>query len=126
MRWLRWLARGVGSLVAGSWLLIGIIQAIAEHLPRALESYIMAGLIIDSVIGVVVAWWSERIGGTLLIAVGLTHVVFALSQATRNRGLAVDISGVPFLLIGALFLASWWTARHDRATGDLLGSFRDV
>ena len=69
--WLRWLARGLGTLVAGLWVFIGI-------------------------------------GGALLVLVGVAHGVFALVAAGHNQLVAVAVTGLPFVLVGLLFLGSWW------------------
>jgi hypothetical protein len=79
-------------------------------------------LIVTSILGVLVAWFREGLGGAILLTVGVAHSTFALFAAGHNRGLAMLISGGPFLLIGVLFLASWWRAgrtgrRQGRAQG---------
>ena len=75
---------------------------------------IMAGLIITSVLGVLIAWWREGIGGTILVICAVAHSTFAYIVAGHNKGLAMLISGGPFLLIGILFLASGWRSRRPR------------
>jgi hypothetical protein len=107
MKRMRFTARGIGSLVAAFWLFAGIASAIAEPGPWTLESVIMAGLITTSVLGVLIAWWREGIGGTILVACAVAHSAFACVASGHNRGLAMLISGGPLLLAGVLFLASW-------------------
>lgn len=110
-RWLRWLARGIGSFVAAYWLFMGLAYGIGEPTPWEAEDVTMACLILASVLGVIVAWWREGIGGLLLVIVALAHSIFAYIAAGHSRGFAVLISGGPFLLIGGLFLLVWYRSR---------------
>jgi len=107
-------ARITGSIIGGVWLFVGIAHAIQESGPPERDGIIMAILMITSVIGVIVAWWREKIGGTILIIVGIAHCIFAYLVAGRNRGFAMLVSGVPFLVIGALFLVAWWRSEAKR------------
>ena len=112
-RWLRWLGRGTGSLVAGFWLFIAVVGAVGGAEPWTLESSILTGLIVCSVAGVAVAWWREGLGGTLLLVIAAAYGLFAYFAAGHNKGMAVAVSGGPFLVVGLLFLASWWGRRKD-------------
>jgi hypothetical protein len=67
----------------------------------------MAFLILFSIVSVFIAWFREFYGGGLLVVVGLMHCVFAIIVAGHNKFFAVLISGVPFIIAGLLFLASW-------------------
>ena len=91
---LRWIARGVGSFVAGYWLFIALAYAIGRHEPRTVESLIMTGLMVASTAGVLIAWWRARIGGIFLLVIAVAHSTFALIASGHNRGFAVLISGV--------------------------------
>ena len=113
--WLRWIARGLGTLVAGFWVFIGILEAIAGSDPWTVESTVLATLIVAAALAVAAAWWRERIGGFLLILVGSAHCVFVFVAAGQNKLFAVAITGVPFLLVGTLFLASWLLSRRMEA-----------
>ena len=75
---------------------------------------IMAGLIITLVLGVLIAWWREGIGGTILVICAVAHSTFAYVVTGHNKGLAMLVSGGPFLLIVILFLASGWRSRRPR------------
>jgi hypothetical protein len=66
----------------------------------------MAGLIVVSALAVLIAWRWAGIGGLLVILSGVAHSAFALIASGRNRGIAMLISGGPFIVIGALFLLS--------------------
>jgi hypothetical protein len=116
-KWIRWIARGLGSLVAGLWLLTGILHAFVEPEPWTLESSILAVLIIASAVGVLIAWWREGIGGTIVVVVGIAYSAFAWVAAGHNKGFAMLISGGPFLVVGTLFLVSWWSSDKQRPAG---------
>ena len=110
--WLRWLARGLGTLVAGFWVFIGILEVIFGPDPWTVESAVLAVLIVAAAVAVTVAWWREGIGGSLLLLVGVAYGVFAFVAAGHNKLFAVAITGVPVLLVGLLFLGSWWRNRQ--------------
>ena len=109
--WLRWIVRGLGTLVAGFWVFIGILEAIAGPDPWTAESTVWAVLIIIAAVAVAVAWWREGLGGFLILPVGIAHGAFAFFAAEHNTLLAVAITGIPFLLVGFLSLGSWWLHR---------------
>ncbi len=111
MKWMRWIARGIGSLAAALWLFVGIVSGISEPGPPTLEGVILAGLIVTSALAVALAWWRGSIGGIVVIACGAAFSTFAYFTAGHNKGLAMLISGGPFLVAGILFLASWWRSR---------------
>ncbi len=111
-QWLRWIARGLGALVAGFWVFIGILEAIAGSDPWTVESTVLTGLIVAGAAAVAAAWWREGIGGLLLLLVGAAHGIFSFAAAGHNKLFAVAITAVPFLLVGLLFLASWWFSRR--------------
>jgi hypothetical protein len=106
-RWIRWIARGLGTLLAGFWLFIGILLAALGSEPWTPESAVMATLIVASALAVLVAWWREGIGAILVIFAGVAHCVFAYLASGHNTLFAMLISGVPFVLVGILFLSSW-------------------
>ena len=108
---LRWFARGTGILFASFWLFIVIVSIFNEGTDLDTESAIMATLIFSSIFGVIVAWFREFEGGIILLVVAIAHSINALIVAGRNKGLAIAISGGPFLIIGSLFLAAWLQSR---------------
>ena len=111
--WMRWIARGIGSFIAASWWFVGIAGALYEPEPWTLESAIMAGFMITSGLGVLIAWRREGIGGAILVIYALMFSTFAYFSAGRNKGFAMLVSGGPFLLVGILFLATWRRSRQS-------------
>ena len=106
---MRWVARGLGTLVAAAWLFVLVGSIFEPSEPESLEGAMFEGAILSvlalvAIAGVALAWWRELLGGTILVADGWGLVVFALLTAGRNRGLAVLSSGAPFFVAGLLFL----------------------
>jgi hypothetical protein len=101
----------MGAVVAGFWLFMGIGHAIDGSEPFTAESAVMATLMSASVLGVLIAWRREGLGGAIVVACGVAHSTFALFAAGRNHVFAMLVSGGPFLLIGVLFLLAWRRSR---------------
>jgi len=64
---MRWIACGIGSLVGVLLLLVGIVSVTFGPTPWALEGAVLAGLVIFAVLGILIAWWREGIGGTVVV-----------------------------------------------------------
>jgi len=111
-KWMRWIARGIGSLVGGLFLLIGIASAIFDPTPWSLEGAMLAGLGVFAVLGILIAWWREGIGGTVVLIGAIALGTFAYVTAGHNKVWAMLITGGPLLVAGLLFLASWWRSRR--------------
>ena len=94
-------------------MFIGVVSGVSEPEPWTLESTIMAGLIVASALGVLIAWWREGIGGVVVVVCAVAYSTFAYVVAGHNKALAVSVSGGPFLLAGLLFLASWWRSSRS-------------
>jgi len=114
-KWMRWIARGTGSLVGVLCLLIGIAEVIWGHTPPSPEASrqgaMLAGLVIFAVLGVLIAWWREGVGGTVVVIGAIALGTFAYVTAGRNKVWAMLITGGPFLVAGILFLACWRRSR---------------
>ncbi len=109
-KWLRWLARGLGTLAAAFWLFSLIASGLGDaisRVPLTLEGAVLGALVIVAVVGVALAWWREEIGGTIMVIKGIDLCIFAYVTAGHSKGFAMAVSGGPFLLAGILFLATW-------------------
>ena len=123
------------SSVAGEWLLkivLGICQPELENgdfsrwtlcrqvvaamggwadeiaaSPWPLEGTILAGLLIITVLGVLIAWSREGIGGTLLVVGAIVLGAFSYVTAEHDKVWNMLFMGGPFLVAGILFLACW-------------------
>jgi hypothetical protein len=109
--WMRWMARGLGSLVALLWVFIGIAEVAFPHTPpspeASLQGTILGGLGITAVLGVLIAWRWERIGGTIVVIGAIALSTFGYITAGRYKVWVALFSGGPFLVAGVLFLVSW-------------------
>jgi len=104
-RWFRRAGRAIGSVVAGSWLLIGVLAFAADDEPWTWESSVLTGLVVASALAVVVAWRRQRLGAVLVLLCGAAHSLFAYSVSGHNKGLAMAVAGLPLLVAGSLLLA---------------------
>jgi hypothetical protein len=108
----RWSARVIGSLASVYWTLVLIASGLAELTsnaePPAPEGAVLSGLVVASVLGVLLAWRRERVGGPLALVGGVALSAFAYATAGHNKPFAILVSGAPFLVAGALFVISGW------------------
>jgi hypothetical protein len=115
---LRWMARGLGVVTSGVFLLIIALAITNEDAPRgpAIPVLFLLGL---TLVTAFAAWRWERVGGLLviLLAGGLTVAAYS---ASRSFGLGsasflpAFLYGGPFLVVGALFLVSSRITPPDR------------
>ncbi len=110
--YLRWTARILALALASFWLWWGAGPAYVEGFTwMSLLAHCVPGLLI--LIGTLVAWKREKIGGSLLLGVALSVTAFLL-WAFIFRGGDRQVAAIvwltmalPPLLAGVLFLASW-------------------
>ena len=109
------LARWVSAIVGATFLFIfigeGIIEAVTGENPPGIEGTILGALVIIGITGIVIAWWREGIGGTIVTIAAIALSVFAFVTAGRMKIIAVLFAGGPFLLVGILFLISFLKSR---------------
>ena len=84
----------------------GWVDEIAAS-PWPLEGTMLAGLLIITVLGVLIAWSREGIGGTLLVVGAIVLGAFSYVTAEHGKVWTVLLMGGPFLVAGILFLACW-------------------
>jgi CHASE2 domain-containing sensor protein len=109
-RILMWGAR-VGSLVvSGFWIVSLVLNAIRESEGEAfrltLEGSLLFLLVVSSSIAAVYAWIDPLSGGKFTIVSSLFLSILAYFSAAQDRLMAVAISGLPYFLIGLLFIQS--------------------
>jgi len=113
-RWMRWTARGISSLVGAFFLLFVLGEVIWGRTPWSLEGAVLAGLVIVAVLGALIAWRWEGVGGTVLVIGAIALGIFACVTARFNKIGAMLIMGGPFLAAGILFLLSWRRSKGPR------------
>ena len=75
--------------------------------PWPLEGTILAGLLIITVLGVLIAWSREGTGGVLLVVGAAVLGAFSYVTADHDKFWIMLLMSSPFLVSGILFLACW-------------------
>lgn len=109
-RILMWGARIGGLVISGFWIIRLIQNAFQESGGDAfrltLEGSLLFLLVFSSSVAAVYAWIHPLSGGKLTIISSLFLSILAYFSASQDRLMAVAISGLPFFLIGLLFVQS--------------------
>ena len=66
---------------------------------------------VAAVVGVIIAWSREKIGGTVVLIGAIALSTFGYITAGFNKLFAMLVAGGPFLVAGILFLTSWRRSR---------------
>ena len=107
---LLWVARIGGLIVSVSWVAFLIVTGIgvrqSGEVIFTMRGILLGFLIITSTIGVGIAWKKPDLGGKVTIISSLFLCIFAYFSTESYRLFAVTISGVPFFLVGVLFIQS--------------------
>ena len=110
-RAIRWIARMLGTVLA----VYLVFTTVANFFIFNLGDYGISAFIIIFVVGVIVAWFREKIGGIILVvsavAVSIFSIITGLNDPNSDLMDAIILMGLPFLIIGILFLVSWWKSR---------------
>ena len=108
---LMWFARIGGVIISIFWLtsLFGsaVGESIESQLSLTLEGILLSVLIVASTIGVGIAWKHPLIGGKITVISSLFLCIFAYFSAGHNKIFAVAVSGLPYFLVGVLFIQSY-------------------
>ena len=82
--------------------------------------YVYFAFFIVFAIGVIIAWFKEKIGGIILIAGAVAGSIFSIIVGLNNPDFDlldfIILAGLPFLIIGILFLVYWWKSRKLSAS----------
>lgn len=98
------LARLFSGLVGAFWLFMLVVSIVERDSAWNLEGFLMTVFMFLSPGVAFYPWIRGRLGGRIALFYGSAFGVFAYFSAGHNHGLAVLVSGVPFLLLGAFFL----------------------
>ncbi len=108
---LMWFARIGGVIVSIFWLTSLFASAIGEsiesQLSLTLEGILLSVLIVASTIGVGIAWKHPLSGGKITVISSLFLCIFTYFSAGHNKIFAVAVSGLPYFLVGVLFIQSY-------------------
>ena len=109
-RILMWGARIGGLIVSGFWIVSLILNTIRESegdtFRLTLEGSLLFLLVVSSSVAAVYAWIDPFSGGKFTIVSSLFLSILAYFSASQDRLMAVAISGLPYFLIGLLFVQS--------------------
>lgn len=115
---IHWTARILGSISGAFWVLALTLSTIMESklgvepAPEAkLEGTILGFFVAIVVIGVIITWFKEGIGGIITVIGAIALSIFSYISAGHNKIFAVLTSGIPFLIAGILSLISWWRTK---------------
>jgi hypothetical protein len=101
---LRWTARVIGGLVLLLVLAIAIGEGAPNPLQQPAEVNVSLAALIVMLIGQVVAWKREGIGGAMIL---LGFAAFAIA----NHGIELNAAFAPMLLTGLLYSFCGWASR---------------
>jgi hypothetical protein len=107
---LLWVARIGGIVISVSWITFLIATGIREFQSGetifSLKANLLGFLILTSAIGVGIAWMNPDLGGKVTIISSLFLCILAYFATETFRFFAVTVSGIPFFLVGLLFMQS--------------------
>jgi len=109
---MRWIARIVSLLATAAWALIMLDIILCEVIVGCItitwETGFLVFLVATSLLSVVLAWHREDIGGVAMLLWGLVLTMIAYATSRPYEIVSMLATGIPFMVAGALFLASWW------------------
>jgi hypothetical protein len=109
-RWIavacRWIARAIGIPLFGLLLLLTFSNGVPNPLMATLREYLFAAVASVTLVGIVVAWKREGVGGVLILG---SLALFA----TANEPFLLNIVFIPWLVTGLAYLACWVGTRGD-------------
>ena len=110
---IRWIARILGALLV-LFVLLSAVGGIIDPPPQATGNLtkqdipLMIGMI-SMVVGIIVAWFREPIGGLLIIGGFILFMVVELITSQNFEAWFLVI----FPIVGLLHLFSWWLSRKS-------------
>ena len=119
-RVIRWIARILGTILAVYLVLTTIANLIMDFKAWDFIPYVYFAFFIVFAIGVIIAWFKEKIGGIILIAGAVAGSIFSIIVGLNKPDFDlldfIILAGLPFLIIGILFLVYWWKSRKLSAS----------
>ncbi len=103
---LRWMARTLGTVLLILIVAFAIGEGVPSPLAMSLRENLLSVALLAMVVGQIVAWRWEGIGGGLIL---LGFILFAIV----NHGVPLNIVFVPWIATGMLYQVCWW--RTSRA-----------
>lgn len=105
-----WVARICGVIISGIWL-YQIISALIAGGFQALHQgpangVILLLLILSLAVGILIAWRQPIAGGKFIIVLSVLLCIFIYFSNLDNRFIPILYQGLPFFLVGLLFIQS--------------------
>ena len=110
-RVIRWIARIFGTFLAVYLTFTTVANLIMDYKTWDFIPYVYFAFFIILAIGVIIAWFKEKIGGIILIAGAVAGNIFSIIVGLNNPDFDlldfIILAGLPFLIVGILFLVYW-------------------
>jgi hypothetical protein len=107
---LLWFARICGLIISGVWLfqiISSVIDGGFESLHHEASTGIILFLLITTLsIGVLIAWRQPLSGGKFIIVLSVLLSIFIYFTNLNNRFIPILYQGLPYFLVGLLFIQS--------------------
>lgn len=106
---LRWTARITGPLVLACFAFGAIVGS--QAMDSSVSARTLFGIVCLAIMGYAIAWFREGVGGAIVVASGIGLAGMAVEIPRLGPPLLI---GVPFFVIGALFVVcSRMTRRRE-------------
>lgn len=117
VRILRWIARIWSLVVLVVALLIVILPDRYAVYPVPLTDWVLLSFYWIAILGLLIAWRWEALGGALVIAavLGRAVAVYIIRGAWPFDFSSLSILAVVFVLPGILYLVCWGMSRHHKS-----------
>src|SRR4030042_2322473 len=114
-RVIRWIARIFGTFLAVYLIFTTVANLIIDYKNWDFIPYVYFAFFIIFAIGVITAWFKEKIGGIILITGAVAGSIFSIIVGLNNPDFDLldfmILAALPFIIIGILFLVYWWKSR---------------
>ena len=114
-RVVRWIARISGTFLAVYLVFTTVANLIMDFKSWDFIPYVYFVFFIIFAIGVIIAWFKEKIGGIILIAGAVAGSIFSIIVGLNNPDFDlldfIILAALPFIIIGILFLVYCWRSR---------------
>ncbi len=115
-----WIARMLGTVLAVYLVFSNVVALITNFMAWDFIAYASFAFIVICAVGVIVAWFKEKIGGIILVVSAVAVSIFSIIVGLNNPNFdfmdLIILVGLPFLIIGILFLVYWWKSRKLSAS----------
>ena len=116
-RVIRWIARILGTVLAVYLVFTTVANLIMDYKAWDFIAYIYFAFFIILAIGVIIAWFKEKIGGIILVAGAVAGSIFSIIVGLNNPDFDlldfIILAGLPFVIVGILFLVYWLKSKKQ-------------